>query len=200
MIDTRMRDFFQPTFNALSGPLVKAGISANTLTGLAFASGLCAGGLIAFGQVAAGVSVLWFSGLLDVLDGSVARLSGKSSKAGAYMDLILDRMVEAAIILGFAWRFPEPVFAYLLFFTTVIFNFSTFIVAGSLFANTGKKSIHYDVGLAERTETFLAFTAMAVWPEEIFAILMVFNLVILYTGIRRFIKVIRFLNAEQAPK
>lgn len=195
-----MRDFFQPAFNTLSGPLVKAGISANTLTGLAFTSGLCAGGLIAIGQVPAGASVLWFSGLLDVLDGSVARLSGKSSKAGAYMDLILDRMVEAAIILGFAWWFPEPVFAYLLFFSAVIFNFSTFIVAGALFANTGKKSMHYDVGLAERTETFLVFTAMAVWPQEIHAILMVFNLVIFYTGIQRFVKVIRFLNAEQASK
>ncbi len=194
MIDTKMRDFFQPAFTALSIPLVKAGISPNTVTGLAFVTGLSSGALVAEGQLAIGLTVLWFSGLLDVLDGTVARLSGSSSKAGAYMDLILDRMVEAAVILGFAWRFPESAFAYLLFFTAVIFNFSTFVVAGALFKNTGQKSFHHDVGLTERTETFLAFTAMGVWPEQIFGILMAFNLLVFYTGILRFVKVVRFLK------
>jgi len=112
------------------------------------------------------------------------------------MDLILDRMVEAAVILAFAWRFPETVYGCLLFFVAVIFNFSTFMVAGALFKNTGKKSFHYDSGLAERTETFLVFTAMALWPEQIMLILMPFNLMIIYTGIRRFIKVVRFLDEE----
>lgn len=196
MIDTKMRVYFQPAFNTLSKPLIKVGISPNTLTLSAFFTGLGAGGFIAAGYMEAGMGALWLSGLLDVLDGSVARLSGKSSRAGAYMDLILDRMVEAAVIIGFAWRYPEAMFSCMLFFVAVIFNFSTFMVAGALFRNTGEKSFHYDCGLAERTETFLVFTAMALWPQQLLAILMTFNLVIVYTGIRRFIKVVRFLNEE----
>ena len=40
------------------------------------------------------------SGILDVLDGSVARKNGLDSKAGAFLDSNLDRLSDAAIILG----------------------------------------------------------------------------------------------------
>ena len=141
--------------------------------------------------------LLWLSGLLDVLDGSVARMTGSVTQAGAYMDLILDRMVEAAVILGFAWFMPENMFAYLLFFVAVLFNFTTFVVAGALFQNTGGKGMHYDPGLAERTETFIVFTLMMLFPRHVFMVLTLFNGLIFTTGILRFVKVVRFSRASE---
>ncbi len=44
-----------------------------------------------------------FAGLLDSLDGSVARKTGRTSKWGAYLDAIVDRYVEAIILFGVAW-------------------------------------------------------------------------------------------------
>lgn len=48
------------------------------------------------------------------------------------MDLVLDRMFETAVIMRFAWLYPSNYFVYLVIFVAVIFNFTTFIVAGAI--------------------------------------------------------------------
>jgi len=191
MIDTKLRGTFQPLFNKIAKIFVKLKIQPDTITLAAFLLGLVAGGMIGFNHLLLGFLFLWVSGLLDVLDGSVARLTGKSSKRGAYMDLIFDRMVEAAIILGFYVSFPNHALIYILFFIAAMFNFTTFMVAGALFNNTGKKSMHYDVGIAERTETFIVFSLMMVFPRYIVGILLAFNVLIFLTGIIRFYRIMK---------
>ena len=47
------------------------------------------------------------SGLLDFVDGAVARYSKKVTKVGAYLDTICDRYVEAIILIGFLFL-PLP--------------------------------------------------------------------------------------------
>jgi archaetidylinositol phosphate synthase len=191
MIDTKCRRIFQPFFDILAGPLAKMHMHPYILTFAAFLSGLASGFLLAAGHHVLPLILLWLSGLLDVLDGTVARLENRSSKTGAYLDLVLDRMVEAAVILGFAWAFPETVYACLLFFTAVLFNFSTFIAAGALFKNESFKSMHYDIGIAERTETFIVFSLLILFPSSGITILLTFDGVIFLTGILRFVRIIR---------
>ena len=197
MIDTKCRSFFQPLFHLLARPLVKLHVKPDTLTWAAFTLGLTAGLCLAIVYPVIALILLWLSGLLDVLDGTVARLTGNTSNKGAYLDLILDRMVESAIILGFVWARPALAFAGLLFFTAVIFNFTTFMVAGALFSNQGNKSMHYDFGLAERTETFLVFSLMVLIPAASLPILLIFNGIIFLTGIMRFVRIIRHQRESQ---
>ncbi|MBB6215517.1 phosphatidylglycerophosphate synthase [Anaerosolibacter carboniphilus] len=192
MIDTRLRGKFQPAFDVMAAKLVKIHLRPNVITWAAFGAGILASASLAMEWMILSILLLWLSGLLDVLDGTVARLTRSASRDGAYMDLILDRMVEAAYILGLAYRFPQAYFAYLLFYIAVIFNFTTFIVAGALFENNGAKSMHYDVGIVERTETFLVFTLLALFPSQIFPILMTFNVVIFITGVIRFKRVLAY--------
>ena len=45
-------------------------------------------------------ALLMISSFLDLVDGSVARVTGRSSLLGAYLDTIMDRYVEFIIILG----------------------------------------------------------------------------------------------------
>jgi phosphatidylglycerophosphate synthase len=42
-------------------------------------------------------------GVLDGLDGAVARLSGRVTKVGAYLDALADRYVDALVVLTAAW-------------------------------------------------------------------------------------------------
>ncbi|GAH39487.1 unnamed protein product, partial [marine sediment metagenome] len=49
------------------------------------------------------------AGLLDFIDGAVARFTQKATKKGAYLDTISDRYVEGIILLGFLFL-PLPVF------------------------------------------------------------------------------------------
>lgn len=192
MIDTKLRKSVQPIFDTLAKGFVKLKITPNTITGLAFVIGTCSAIFIGLNFMMPALICLWLSGLFDVLDGTVARINGQSTPVGAYMDLILDRMVEAAVILGFYHAFPEYTLMYLLFFIAVLFNFTTFIVAGAIFKNDGKKSMYYDVGIAERTETFIVFSLMMLLTSYIYWILLVFNAIVFLTGIIRFYKVIKY--------
>jgi phosphatidylglycerophosphate synthase len=42
--------------------------------------------------------------LLDMVDGMVARVQGKNSEYGAFLDSVLDRYSDAAILLAIAWN------------------------------------------------------------------------------------------------
>lgn len=196
MIDTRLRHHVQPWFNQAGKYLHQAGFTPDQVTLMAFVTGLTAGFFISRQWMAAALAFIWLSGALDVLDGTVARIGGTTSRTGALMDLILDRMVEAAVILGFYAINPEHAWAHLLFFVGVIFNFSTFLAAGALFPNNGSKSMHYDPGILERTETFLLFSLMILWPAGRFGVLMAFNTLMFITGVLRFY---RLIQQERTP-
>ena len=51
------------------------------------------------GELAGGALIL-ASGFLDVVDGAVAKVTGRVSKRGAFLDSTLDRAAEVAIYLG----------------------------------------------------------------------------------------------------
>lgn len=46
-------------------------------------------------------------GAFDVMDGVVARTNGKASRFGAFLDSVLDRYSDAAILLAIAWNLGE---------------------------------------------------------------------------------------------
>ena len=195
MIETHLRNRVQPLFNTIGTRFAACHISANNITLLALLTGLCAALCIATSHLKAALCLLMLSGLFDMLDGTVARLNGTSHNFGAYCDLVADRMVEAAVIIGFAWVYPEHIFAYLLFFAAVMLHFSTFVAAGALFPNMGAKSMHYDASIVERAEAFMGFFAMLVWPHLIFELLMLLNIIIFVAGITRFKRVMEYVHS-----
>lgn len=52
-----------------------------------------------------GVIVIGFFVMTDMLDGTMARLSGKESRLGAFLDSTLDRAADAAIFGALVWAF-----------------------------------------------------------------------------------------------
>ncbi len=192
MLDTRARGHIQKCVDGFAKYSMLTKLHPNQITTLAFVVGVVSAVFIAFSKFPIAAVLLWVSGALDVLDGTVARLTGKTSKLGGYLDLVFDRMVEAAVILGFFFYAPQNALIYLLFFVSVLFNFSTFMLAGSLFQNQGKKSMHYDVGIVERTETFIVFTLMLIFPQLLDIFLLVFITLVFLTGIIRMYKIIMY--------
>lgn len=190
MIEAQIRNRIQPWFDKI-GCLCPTKITPNMVTILALVSGLLAGLAIALGHRFLGLGLLWFSGLCDVMDGTIARLYNKAQKTGAYIDLIADRMVEAAIILGFTIAYPQHYLAYITFFIAVMLHFSTFLAAGALFTNSGLKSMHYDKSMVERAEAFIVFSLMLLFPQLIFSFLMTFNTIVFADGMSRFYRVVR---------
>ncbi|NBG87836.1 CDP-alcohol phosphatidyltransferase family protein [Isachenkonia alkalipeptolytica] len=192
MIDTKLRPAFNRFFEKMAEVMIKMNCTPDQITVIAFILGVFAAILTAGKNPVIALALLWLSGLMDVLDGTVARLTKRTSAGGALLDLILDRMVEAAMIFGFHYWMPEYTWMYLFFLTGVIFNFSTFLAAGSLYQNLGEKSIHYDSGLLERTETFIFFSLVLIFPHLTFYLFLIFNVLMFVTGIGRFYGIYRF--------
>ncbi len=191
MIETHLRSKIQPTFNSI-GMSLAPHFTPTTLTIAALTSGFLSGFLVSIHYLLPALFFLLLSGLLDILDGTVARLTNNAQKIGAYMDLIGDRMVEVAIILGFAIAYPQYHLAYIIFLSAVIFHFSSFLAAGALFPNTGNKSMHYDKSAIERAEAFIVFSLMMIFPQHIYAVLMLLNGAIIFCGITRFKRVMQY--------
>lgn len=68
------------------------GLMLSVAAGLAFFEGLF--------RIGAGIAVL--GGICDMLDGQLARQRGTTSRFGAFLDSTLDRIAEAALLLGIA--------------------------------------------------------------------------------------------------
>ena len=79
-------------------------VPPNVLSLIALLLGLSAAVAAATGAWAAGL-VLWLANrVTDGLDGTVARVAGRQTDFGGYLDILLDFIVYAAIPLGFAMQ------------------------------------------------------------------------------------------------
>lgn len=67
-----------------------------------FSAALSFGGGVAFGfrLYLLGALLTLLGSITDCVDGDLARLSGTTSKAGAYLDHVFDRWTDAALIVG----------------------------------------------------------------------------------------------------
>lgn len=80
--------------------IAKTGITPNTLTLLGFLGNLGAAVLLAYGEFLAGGLVILLAGGMDLLDGALARATGRASTFGAILDSVTDRLSEAAVLGG----------------------------------------------------------------------------------------------------
>ncbi len=200
MIDTQGRRYVQRPFDVAARFFKMINLHPNVITVLAFLLGIGSFVMLWQGKNIHALVFLWLSGAFDVLDGTVARLTGKSSKIGAYLDMIFDRLVECFVILGFYLFMPQFTLSYFIFLIGMVYNFTTFMLAGTLFENKGYKSMHYDVGIVERTECFIFFSVMMILPQSIPFVLNIFNALMILTGTIRIIKVIRFeMSSNHQP-
>jgi phosphatidylglycerophosphate synthase len=80
--------------------LGRHGVHPNTVTLVGFLLQVGVGTLFALGRIRLGGLLLLVVGPLDALDGAVARANGQDAPFGAFLDSTLDRLSDAALILG----------------------------------------------------------------------------------------------------
>lgn len=84
----------------LSKAVVRTGITPNAVTWLGFFITVGAAYIVTTGALVAGGLVFLFASFFDMLDGAVARATGKITKFGGILDATLDRLSEAAIFIA----------------------------------------------------------------------------------------------------
>jgi len=82
--------------------LVRAGVSPNAVTLASLATAIGAAVALALGHFAVGGWLYLLTGILDILDGRIARATGRESRAGAFFDSVIDRYAELAVFSGLA--------------------------------------------------------------------------------------------------
>lgn len=80
--------------------LIRRGVSPNQITTAGTFGTVFGGGLYAAGEIRLAGWVVGLSAVADLLDGDVARRSGRTSVFGAFYDSTLDRIADGAILGG----------------------------------------------------------------------------------------------------
>ena len=127
---------------------------------------------IAFHAYFAAAVLILASRLCDALDGAVARAT-QPTDAGGFLDITLDFLFYAGIVLAFAIADPlARALPAAVLLAAFIGTCSSFLAFAALTAKRGISSMQYPGksfyflgGLTEGTETLIVFIAMCIWPE-----------------------------------
>jgi len=87
--------------------LIKLKIGPNTITMIGFLIAALAAILFSQGWFGYAGWTMIFGATFDMFDGRVARITGKTSRSGAFLDAVLDRFSEGACMLGLAYYFRD---------------------------------------------------------------------------------------------
>lgn len=120
MFTTRFETWVRRQAEALMSVIGRIPITPNQITVIGVALTFVAAVLVALGYLRWAGVVLIVAGTFDILDGALARSSGRSYPYGAFLDSTLDRYSEGAIYIGLAAYFastPGPLQRWLLLAT-----------------------------------------------------------------------------------
>jgi CDP-diacylglycerol--glycerol-3-phosphate 3-phosphatidyltransferase len=103
MLDGRWRGRVERGLEPVGKGLHRARVHPDALTVLGLAFSVVTAFLIAHGRLGLAVVGVVLTGVPDILDGTVARHSGKASPRGAFFDSVCDRVSDAVLLGGVAW-------------------------------------------------------------------------------------------------
>jgi len=152
----RFRAFWTGLLQPVITLLLKLGVSPDAVTFVG-TLGVVAGALVFFpqGMLLVGVLVITAFVFSDMIDGAMARQSGRTSVFGAFLDSTLDRIGDAAIFGGLAMYYAGPgdneAFAAL-----AIYCLSMGSVTSYARAKAESLGMQAKVGIAERADRLVA--------------------------------------------
>jgi CDP-diacylglycerol--glycerol-3-phosphate 3-phosphatidyltransferase len=186
--------------------LIRMRVRPNTITSMSAIVLIGAG--IAFGLDQPRLGAVWLllSGLLDILDGKVARGGGMVSTFGAFFDSTLDRIGEAVLYAGIAVYFQTAASQ-----TTPVLgvSLSLAVLTGSFlvsYTRARAEGLGLDcrVGLAQRPERILGIGAPTLFfgagPHGLLLLAIIGVLAVLswFTAVQRVRHVFRLTNGRDA--
>ena len=165
MLD-RFKNFWQGVVLApFVNLFIRLGVSPDAVT-LVGTAGVVAGALIFFprGQLLAGVLFITAFIFSDLIDGAMARKTGRTSKFGAFFDSTLDRIGDAAIFGGLVLYFAGPGDDYLYLCLTL---YCLVMGAVTSYARARAESLGMDArgGIAERADRTVAILVLTFFGD-----------------------------------
>ena len=196
MLDGRLRASVERGLEPVGRGLGRAGVTADVLTVIGLGFAVATAFAIATGHLLLGMFGVILTGLPDILDGSVARTSGRATPRGAFFDSVCDRVADAAIFCGLAWylsgespRLPVLVLAVLALSMLITYERARAESLG--FTARG--------GLMERAER-LVLLGIGLTFDILVPVLWIMLALTALTAVQRFVKVWRQATPQRAPR
>ena len=165
-----LRGTLRPALEKIGKGFAATGLSPNfwTVVGLviALSSSVVYGMGMEFGLIIGGILLL-VSGFFDMVDGQVARVTGKTSKKGEYLDSMFDKISEVAIFLGIlVGGYAEPYVVLLAITLSLLVSYAR---AKSDLINIKLQGI----GIGERAERLLVIAIVGIIGFMDYAVIIV---------------------------
>ena len=194
MLDTHARKYVNPIIELGAKFFLKLKLTPNNVTILALLLGISTSIFLYFDMQVVAFIVLWISGYLDSVDGAMARKSNSSSSFGTLLDIVSDRIVEVSIVLVLGLKFIDVRYNLIVLTACILMSMTIFLTVGALSEKKGVKSFYYQAGVAERSEGFIFFSLMILFPSYLSIITNIFSILIIITAIQRFLEAKRLLD------
>ncbi|MCL0095071.1 CDP-alcohol phosphatidyltransferase family protein [Dehalococcoidia bacterium] len=159
--------------------IARTGISPNALTITGFLLNALVAGVLAGGYLFLGGFLVLFAGWFDMLDGALARISGKSTRFGTLLDSTVDRFSEAIVFLGLLvfYLARGATLEILLIYFTIVGS----IMVSYVRARAEGLGLRSEVGLFARPERVILL-ALGLLPSRISPVALLVVLWILAVG------------------
>jgi CDP-diacylglycerol---glycerol-3-phosphate 3-phosphatidyltransferase len=154
VLTATLRVVFTRLLNPFGTWLARIGVTPNAIT-IFGTLGAVTSALVFFtrGWWMTGTLLIWAFVMLDMLDGLVARVSGKSSKFGAVLDSTCDRFADAAVFGAIGWYFALHGQRWMLLGALLCLVLGA--VTSYLRARAEAAGLTCNVGIAERTDRLI---------------------------------------------
>jgi len=184
LIDIR-RNLAHRITDPIVGILSKSGITPNALTFINLALNIAAAYVIATGHFLLGGILVLVAGLFDLLDGALARFIKQTTRFGAILDSVADRISEAAILCGLLiWYIPQEgaSLEIVLIFVVLVGSF----LVSYIRARAEGLGWQCQVGLFTRAERVIVL-AIGLLINQIFIVLCVLVVFVFFTVVQRLV-------------
>jgi CDP-diacylglycerol--glycerol-3-phosphate 3-phosphatidyltransferase len=146
-------------FDPVARLLLRMGARPNHLTVLGLGVSVTAAYVFSVGRLRWGAALLAVAGLCDFFDGAVARLAGSDSDYGAFLDSVVDRYSDVAVLFGILVYYQQRA-------DSVGSALTMATLAGTIMTSYTKAraqsiGVRCDIGVVERPERLIAFIAGA---------------------------------------
>lgn len=162
-------------------------MTPNSLTFINLGLNLVAAYVIATGHFLIGGVLVLVSGLCDILDGALARLTGRSTKFGAILDSTVDRIAEAAVLCGLLiWYMQDGPQGNRLEIVLVFLVLVGSFLVSYVKARAEGVGWQCQVGLFTRAERVIVL-ALGLILNQVFIVLCVLSVFVLFTVVQRMV-------------
>ncbi|ADC89528.1 CDP-alcohol phosphatidyltransferase [Thermocrinis albus DSM 14484] len=120
---TKRRDILKNLYTPFGVVLYKLHFPPNLITFLSLITGMLSAYFFWHGKLLTAASFLILSGLFDLADGTVARLSDRASRFGAVLDWMVDKWVDGVVLGTVGYLYAGPLTAVVVVTASMLHSF-----------------------------------------------------------------------------